>query len=63
MTVDDGQTKVRRSIFIPQELEAALARLANERETSANDLICEILAAAVKEYESAATPEEPRQEI
>ena len=38
---------VRRSIFISEELEAALARLAEERGTTTNDLICEILARAV----------------
>ena len=39
--------KVRRSIFISEELEAALARLAEERGTTTNDLIREILAQAV----------------
>jgi predicted DNA-binding protein len=63
MTIDENQTKVRRSIFIPQELEEALARLASERQTSPNDLIREILAAAVKEHESAATRDEPPHEL
>jgi len=63
MTVDDSQTKVRRSIFIPQELEEALARMAKERQTSPNDLICEILAAAVGDHESASTQEGPPQEL
>ena len=63
MAVDDSQTKVRRSIFIPQELEEALARMANERQTSPNDLISEILAAAVRDHENAPTQEEPPQEL
>jgi hypothetical protein len=48
--------KVRRSIFLPEELEARLARLANERQTSPNDLICEILDAALASQDDA--PEE-----
>jgi hypothetical protein len=43
--------KVRRSIFIPQELESSLARLADERGTTTNDLICDILARAVASLE------------
>ena len=43
--------KVRRSIFISEELEASLARLAAERGTTTNDLICEILAQAVASRE------------
>lgn len=43
--------KVRRSIFISEELEATLARLAEERGTTTNDLICEILARAVASQE------------
>jgi hypothetical protein len=39
--------KVRRSIFIPQALEASLARLAEERGTTTNDLICDMLTQAV----------------
>ena len=39
--------KVRRSIFISDELEASLARLAAERGTTTNELICDILAHAV----------------
>jgi predicted DNA-binding protein len=39
--------KVRRSIFISEELEASLARLAEELGTTTNDLIREILARAV----------------
>jgi hypothetical protein len=57
--VDDNSTppepasKVRRSIFISEELESALARLAAERGTTTNDLICQILTSAVASMEAA----------
>jgi predicted DNA-binding protein len=44
-------TKVRRSIFLSQELEASLARLAEERGTTTNALICEILTHGVASLE------------
>jgi hypothetical protein len=46
--------KVRRSIFIPEELEASLARLAEKRGTTTNDLICDILTHAVEGSEGTA---------
>lgn len=45
--ISERTDKVRRSIFLSQELEASLARLAEERGTTANDLICDILTRAV----------------
>jgi hypothetical protein len=42
-----AEAKVRRSIFISEELESALARLAEERGTTTNDLISQILSEAV----------------
>ena len=53
---DDADERVRRSIFLPQELETALSRLAAERETSANDLICEILAERVSALNAEPSP-------
>jgi hypothetical protein len=44
---EDGA--VRRSIFLPEHLEMALARMALERETSVNELIREVLERAVEE--------------
>ena len=44
-------SKVRRSIFISQELEASLARLADERGTTTNELICDILNRGVASFE------------
>jgi predicted HicB family RNase H-like nuclease len=51
-------TMVRRSIFLPEELELALARMAHERGTSVNELIRELLERAIKEDRAArARPE------
>jgi hypothetical protein len=55
-TPPEPVTKVRRSVFISQELEASLARLAEERGTTVNDLISEILTQGVADLE--ARPEE-----
>jgi len=46
--------KVRRSIFLSEELEGALARLAEQRGMTTNDLISEILARAVADHEGGA---------
>jgi predicted HicB family RNase H-like nuclease len=40
---------VRRSIFLPEDLEMALAKMALERGTSVNELIRELLERAIKE--------------
>jgi hypothetical protein len=60
MSGEDQQTpeladNVRRSIFIPEDLEAALARLAEERGTTTNDLICDLLIRAVADSEATST--------
>jgi len=44
---EDGT--VRRSIFLPEELEMALARMALERGTTVNELIRELLERAIAE--------------
>lgn len=44
---EDGM--VRRSVFLPEALETTLARLAQERGTSVNELIRELLQRAVDE--------------
>jgi Ribbon-helix-helix protein, copG family len=51
---EDGT--VRRSIFLPEDLEMALAKLALERGTSVNELIRELLEQAIRE----ATPSKHR---
>ena len=53
---DDADERVRRSIFLPEELETAISRLAVERGTSANDLICEILAERVSALRAESSP-------
>lgn len=40
---------VRRSIFLPEDLELALAKTALERGTSVNELILELLLQAMRE--------------
>jgi predicted HicB family RNase H-like nuclease len=45
-------TMVRRSIFLPEDLELALAKMALDRGTSVNELIRELLERAVKEDHS-----------
>ncbi|HEX8918609.1 MAG TPA: hypothetical protein VF898_08905 [Chloroflexota bacterium] len=47
-------SKVRRSIFLPEDLEMALAKMAVERGTSVNELIHELLERAVREDQGAA---------
>jgi hypothetical protein len=44
---------VRRSIFLPEELEMALAKMALERGTSVNDLIRELLEQAIRDDKGA----------
>jgi predicted HicB family RNase H-like nuclease len=44
---------VRRSIFLPEEVELALAKMAHERGTSVNELIRELLERAIKEDRAA----------
>ena len=53
----DWEQKVRRTIFISQDLEVKLAKLASERDTSTNDLICELLTAGVEQHEPSASQE------
>ena len=47
------RSKVRRSIFLPEELEMALARMALDRGTSVNELIRELLERAIREEQGA----------
>jgi predicted DNA-binding protein len=51
LSTSELASKVRRSIFMSQDLEARLARLAEERGTTTNDLICEILTRGVADLE------------
>ena len=44
---EDGA--VRRSIFLPEEMEMALAKMALERGTSVNELIRRLLEQAIRE--------------
>jgi hypothetical protein len=53
-SISEAANKVRRSIFISQDLEASLARLAEEYGTTTNDLICDLLTRGVAEREGAA---------
>ena len=58
----DWEHKIRRSIFLSPDLETRLAKLASERETSTNDLICQILDGALQERERADAPTDREQE-
>lgn len=41
--------RIRRSVFLPEEVEIALAKMAHERGTSVNELIRELLERAIRD--------------